>query len=65
MCLELMREMMRDVRICCFIEGCNEFVFFFCAFLCFFTFYIGRDIDYFVFIFFNKFFYYSCTFFFF
>ena len=59
-----MREMMRDVRICCFIEGCNEFVFFsvlFCAFLLF-TF--GRDIDYFVFIFFNMFFYYFCTFFF-
>ena len=25
MCLELMKEMMRGVRICYFIEGCHEF----------------------------------------
>ena len=39
MCLELMREMMRGVRICYFIEGCYEVAF------GFFFFYIGRDID--------------------
>ena len=60
MCLELMREMMRDVRICCFIEGCNEFAFFFSVLFCA-AFYIGKGYRLFCFYFSNKFFYYSCT----
>ena len=28
MCLELMREMMRGVRICCFTGGCYDLLFF-------------------------------------
>ena len=61
MYLELMREMMRGVRICCFIKGCNEFAFFLYLFLK----KIGRDIDDFVFIlFYIRFllFLYDCVF---